>query len=153
MNTAATHATHAPSRMSRQKGFSLIELMVVVAIIGILGMIALPQYQTFSAKAKLAAGFAEVATGKVGIEALMAEGGQVASATAESLGMPAKGSRCETFDVSMDSAGVGSLVCNLKEDGFYGKDQTVSLSRDVDGIWTCSGSVSDKNLLPDGCRA
>lgn len=47
-----------------QAGFTLIELMIVVAIIGILAAVALPAYQTYTAKSK----FSEVILGTSGVK-------------------------------------------------------------------------------------
>lgn len=66
-------------KATKQTGFTLIELMIVIAIIGILAAIAVPQYQTYTNKAK----FSEVvsATGpfKTGYELCVTDNGYTSS--------------------------------------------------------------------------
>ena len=72
-----------------QKGFTLIELMIVVAIIGILAAIALPQYQTYTKKARFTEVIQATAPYKLAIELCFAEGNTLADCKPETKGVPA----------------------------------------------------------------
>ncbi|WP_416057566.1 pilin [Stenotrophomonas maltophilia] len=141
--------SHSMPSKSRQGGFTLIELMIVVAIIAILSAIALPQYQNYTAKAQTSAALAELAPGKIGIETIYAESGQMATSPSE-LGLQAPTPRCSSVDVSMANTGTASLTCTLVASSKVSGN--LVLSRDDNGAWTCSGSMAAKDLLPPSCR-
>ncbi len=57
-----------------QKGFTLIELMIVVAIVGILAAVAIPAYQDYTVRSRVAEGLALAASAKVAVAENAANG-------------------------------------------------------------------------------
>ena len=93
----------------RQAGFTLIELMIVVAIIGILAAVALPAYQQYTKKAKMA----EVILAASSCRTTITEAIQTAASSALTVAANAWG--CEV------SAGSGSKYVNKVETSDAGK--------------------------------
>ncbi|MBY4676583.1 pilin [Marinobacterium arenosum] len=60
--------------MKRQQGFTLIELMIVVAIVGILAAIALPAYQSYTARARYAEVISAASPAKTAVEVCVQTG-------------------------------------------------------------------------------
>lgn len=84
-----------------QSGFTLIELLIVVAIIGILAAIAVPQYQTYTNKARFAEVTNAMAPYKLGVEACIVGGNALADCDAGSNGVPAARTTAEGFVASI----------------------------------------------------
>ncbi len=95
-----------------QKGFTLIELMIVIAIIGILAAIAVPQYATYTKRAKFSEVILAVTSFKTPTEIAVQTGSvtAVADLDAGSFGIP----NTKTTSATLDSdKPVGANVASV----------------------------------------
>ena len=140
-----------------QKGFTLIELMIVIAIIGILAAIAIPAYQSYTAKSQVAAGLAEISPAKTNAEAKLSEGiSGTAISGASALGVQGTTGRCD-ITATVNADGEALISCALKGTSSI-DDKTIQWYRTPDvnnaiGAWECltdaSIDFSPKTCTPD----
>lgn len=112
-----------------QQGFTLIELMIVVAIIGILAAIAIPQYQDYTVRAKIASVLASVGSIKTAVGICLQENGGDETACSEGAAQNIP-SDLETNEIKSVQTTDGEIVITLK--GGIGKgiddDATITLT-------------------------
>jgi type IV pilus assembly protein PilA len=135
-----------------QKGFTLIELMIVVAIIGVLAAVALPAYQNYTIRAKVAELVLAASSARTcATEMFQARGtGSIPSTVAADCSFTGAG---KVTGATVSTAGVISVTGSTAASS-VGAAVSVVLTPSVNNntlTWTCSGTPS--NLLPGSCRA
>lgn len=89
--------------MQSSRGFTLIELLVVLVIVSILAAVAIPQYSTYTKRAKFAEVIAATTPYKLGVEeCYIKTGGPLTNCDAGSNGIPAARATAEGVVASIN---------------------------------------------------
>jgi type IV pilus assembly protein PilA len=123
----------AQIKQQAQKGFTLIELMIVVAIIGILAAVALPAYQDYTIKAKVANAISSVGSLKTAVALCIQENGGVKDSCDGPAAAPAAGAAATAIPWFTATKEVATAVVS---DGAIVVTFATGIGSGVDGLTT-----------------
>lgn len=144
--------------MNAQKGFTLIELMIVIAIIGILAAIAIPSYQNYTIRARVAEAVTALSAAKATVsENIANNGGQIAAGACKGYNNLAAATANVTSTTCTDATGVVSAETTPKA-GEVVLTMTPSVNADKTVTWVCSAAPKTASngdvfkYVPAECR-
>ena len=143
---------------SIQKGFTLIELMIVVAIIGILAALAVPAYQDYTVRAKVAEVIGVIAKDKSTVSEYYLSMGKMPTVAQAGINTSAKQSDyLSKIAYKRVSPTVADLTYTVSQSGLGPKDATGTViargTGSDDGItWICTGGSFPEKYRPANCR-
>ncbi len=109
----------------KQTGFTLIELMIVVAIVGILSAVAVPAYQDYTIRSRVAEAASLAGPSKTAIDMAHSDGYVLGSIPAQaSLGLAASGSYRSKYVASVATDVNGLITIQLSGEPSLGAAST-----------------------------
>lgn len=146
------HTTQAFKRA--QAGFTLIELMIVVAIIGILSAVALPSYEGYTVRGRVAELAVVAASFKAAVAENITNNGGVILASVDNckgvVGLPSETRNTRTYSCTPET-GVITVTGTPAA-----RDVVLTFTPRTDGTsgtrWTCSTDADNYKFVPAECR-
>ncbi len=150
------------TQRARQQGFTLIELMIVIAIIGILAAIALPAYQDYTVRSKMAEPIAALAEAKTSIAEFYAGRGRLPNDDTEA-GINTNPDRPIVQSLAYDTPGLVHAIVRPGVVDNSGNAYSFAISATTNGAtrtisWVCkpdaggSATIIEAKYLPSTCR-
>lgn len=137
---------------NKDQGYTLIELLIVVAIIGILAAIAVPSYNTYMVRSKVAEMISTADSAKNAIaEYMTTHNGQFPQDAAQAGVAPGTSPMVGSLTVGAKNGEI--IVTSNKEN--VGADLTITLTPTFESNtvkWTCRAS-GEAQFAPASCRA